>query len=77
MSDQTSTVQGGFSGDPQAALNTGAGGCCGAAAVQTAPKPEVAAAPCCGTSQEASEAGSCCGSEAKAEAVASGAGCCG
>ncbi|MGX1808952.1 ArsI/CadI family heavy metal resistance metalloenzyme [Nocardia sp. NPDC055321] len=33
--------------------------------------------PCCGTAQEAAAEGACCGSGAKAEAVASGKGCCG
>ncbi|MDI6104211.1 hypothetical protein QLQ12_37035 [Actinoplanes sp. NEAU-A12] len=35
------------------------------------------AAPCCGTTAEARQAGSCCGPGAKKEAVASGQGCCG
>jgi hypothetical protein len=59
--------QGGFAGDPAAAL--------------TLPDPDqsaaAGAAPCCGTAAEAIEAGACCGASAKAEAVASGAGCCG
>ena len=33
--------------------------------------------PCCGTAQEAADAGSCCGPAAKATAVAAGVGCCG
>ena len=39
-------------------------------------EPE-AAAPCCGTANEAKAEGACCGSAAKTEAVASGASCCG
>ncbi|GAA2742206.1 hypothetical protein [Kitasatospora cinereorecta] len=38
--------------------------------------PSAPSAPCCGTSQEAADAGACCGPAAKQEAVASGTGCC-
>jgi hypothetical protein len=73
------TRQGGFAGDPAAALAvTGSGGCCGnppQTGVALPDPADTAASPCCGTQAQA--AGSCCGSEAKAEAVASGAGCCG
>ncbi|MFI5913372.1 hypothetical protein [Dactylosporangium sp. NPDC051541] len=72
-------TQGGFTGDPAAALDVaGASGCCGnpAQATLVLPAP-TSASPCCGTAAEATEAGSCCGTSAKAEAVASGAGCCG
>ena len=75
---------GGFAGDPAAALTVaGTGGCCGnppqAALALPDPGPATAAAgsPCCGTTAEATEVGACCGGSAKAEAVASGAGCCG
>jgi hypothetical protein len=77
-------TQGGFAGDPAAALTAaGTGGCCGnpPQATLTLPDPgqpaAAAGSPCCGTAAEASEAGSCCGTSAKAEAVAAGAGCCG
>jgi hypothetical protein len=80
MSDtQTS---GGFTGDPTAALTVaGTGGCCGnpPQATLAVPNPAeaVAAAPCCGTATDAAAESSCCGSTAKADAVASGQGCCG
>ena len=75
-------TQGGFTGDPAAALAvTGSSGCCGNPPPVTnivLPDPaDVTAAPCCGTQAEAQVAGSCCGTAAKADAVASGAGCCG
>jgi hypothetical protein len=35
------------------------------------------AGPCCGTASDAAADGSCCGSVAKADAVATGQGCCG
>jgi hypothetical protein len=73
-------TKGGFTGDPAAALNVaGTGGCCGnpPAAILDLPEPAAGAAPCCGTVAEAATSGSCCGSAAKADAVASGAGCCG
>lgn len=50
--------------------------CC-AAPTPAGVEVQVAAAPCCGTSKQAAAESSCCGSGAKAEAVASGAGCCG
>jgi len=77
MSD--TEAPGGFTGDPIAALNVaGTGGCCGNPPQATLALPETteAAGPCCGTATEAAE-GSCCGSTAKADAVASGQGCCG
>jgi len=57
----------------------GTGGCCGnpPQATATLPEPVRAAAPCCGTATDAAAEGSCCGSTAKADAVASGQGCCG
>jgi hypothetical protein len=86
-------TQGGFAGDPAAALTvTGTSGCCGNPPRATLPLPDVAepahpaeaatapagaASPCCGTAAEATQAGACCGTAAKTEAVASGAGCCG
>lgn len=78
-----SPVQGGFAGDPAAALTvTGTGGCCGnpPQATLTLPgpaEPAAASSPCCGTAAEAKAEGACCGTAAKTEAVASGAGCCG
>ena len=80
-------TQGGFVGDPAAALNvSGTSGCCGnpPRATLALPDPsrpaaadDAAGSPCCGTDAEAAQAGACCGTSAKAEAVASGAGCCG
>ncbi|MEU7906949.1 hypothetical protein [Actinoplanes sp. NPDC049118] len=57
-----------------------AGACCGNPPKATSAQPEpaqAAAAPCCGTATDAAAEGSCCGSTAKADAVASGQGCCG
>lgn len=77
-------TQGGFAGDPAAALDvSGTSGCCGNPAQSTLTLPDPAqsgaavGSPCCGTTAEATETGACCGTSAKAEAVASGAGCCG
>ena len=75
-------TQGGFTGDPAAALDVaGAGGCCGnpprtALALPDPAGSATAGAPCCGTTAEATVAGACCGTSARAEAVAAGAGCC-
>jgi hypothetical protein len=73
-------THGGFSGDPAAALTAaGTGGCCGNPPQATLTLPETAqadAGPCCGTATDAATEGSCCGSTAKADAVASGQGCC-
>jgi hypothetical protein len=82
MSDtHTTPTRGGFAGDPADALSVaGTSGCCGnpAQATITLPDPtDAAASPCCGTATEAQNTGSCCGTTAKADAVASGAGCCG
>jgi hypothetical protein len=77
MSD-TDQVRGGFTGDPTQALSVAsAGGCCGnpPQAVQPLSEP-ASASTCCGTATEAAAEGSCCGSTAKADAVASGQGCC-
>jgi hypothetical protein len=77
------TVQGGFAGDPAAALTVaGTGGCCGNPPQATLALPEPAdsaavSGPCCGTAAEATAEGACCGTAAKTDAVASGAGCCG
>jgi len=71
---------GGFTGDPTAALNVaGTSGCCGnpPQATVAVPDPAGVAGPCCGTATDAAAEGSCCGSTAKADAVASGQGCCG
>ena len=78
MSDNVEIV-GGFEGDPaEAFAPADGGGCCGSPAAYTATGGEQAeAAPCCGTSAQASVEGACCGASAKAEALASGAGCCG
>lgn len=86
MMGETMT-NGGFSGDPTAALSvSGAGGCCGNppqaltrtdVGSGTRPTGATATAPCCGTSAEAQGSGGCCGTQAKVDAVAGGAGCCG
>jgi hypothetical protein len=79
-------TQGGFAGDPAAALDvSGTTGCCGNPPSATLARPgpaqpisaDSAASPCCGTAAEATAAGACCGTTAKAGAVASGTGCCG
>jgi hypothetical protein len=68
---------GGFAGDPAEAFTPPAptGGCCGSPARETVQEP--AADTCCGTAAEAQASGGCCGAQAKADAVAAGAGCCG
>jgi hypothetical protein len=73
MSVETSKA-GGFAGDPAEALNppAAAGGCCGGPAPTAGATELVQVSTCCGTAED-----SCCGSAAKADAVASGAGCCG
>ena len=48
--------------------------CCGAVPAATAPEP--ASQTCCGTREAARAADACCAPAAKAQAVASGAGCC-
>lgn len=81
MSENT-TVAGGFAGDPTAALQvTGSGACCGSPAqavggILPPAGASVSADPCCGTRQAAQVADSCCGTEARADAVATGQGCC-
>jgi hypothetical protein len=74
-------TRGGFSGDPADARTVaGTGGCCGNPPPATLSLPETAetaAAPCCGTATQAAAEGSCCGGTAKADALASGQGCCG
>ncbi|GIE94299.1 hypothetical protein [Paractinoplanes rishiriensis] len=73
-------AQGGFTGDPAAALTvSGTGGCCGTPpqTTLTLPEPAAAGGPCCGTPAEATAEQACCSSAAKAGAVASGQGCCG
>jgi hypothetical protein len=68
----TETTTGGFVGDPAEAFTPPtAGGCCG-----SAPTGETASA-CCGSAEAATAAGACCDPVAKAEAVETGAGCCG
>ena len=81
---ETRSLPGGFAGDPTDTLKVaGTSGCCGGPPAATLDRPDPAsgptadAAPCCGTAAEATVAGGCCGSSAKAEAVASGASCCG
>jgi hypothetical protein len=81
MSEQEKTT-GGFAGDLAEAFAPAAGsGCCGSPAGHTdSPEDaggESSVTPCCGTSEQSQAEGSCCGESAKAEAVASGAGCCG
>jgi hypothetical protein len=75
-------TQGGFAGDPGAALTvTGSGGCCGNPPQENnivlPDTADTSAVPCCGTEAEAQASGGCCGIAAKFEAVASGQGCCG
>lgn len=81
MNAQDKTT-GGFAGDrTEASATATVSGCCGSAAPAEQVKVQVEAAapvsPCCGTSEQAAAEGSCCATSAKAEAVASGAGCCG
>jgi hypothetical protein len=70
----------GFSDDP-ALAGSGSAGCCGTPQRTAAPAAsdaaEAAGAPCCGTPADAQASGGCCGTSAKAEAVSSGASCCG
>ncbi|MGI5175331.1 hypothetical protein ACQEVZ_03250 [Dactylosporangium sp. CA-152071] len=76
-------AQGGFAGDPAAALTVaGTSGCCGnppraTLTLPEAAEPAAASGPCCGTTAEAETEGACCGTAAKTGAVASGTGCCG
>jgi hypothetical protein len=73
-------TQGGFAGDPAAALSvSGTSGCCGnpPQANLSLPEPSGSTTTCCGTVAEAQAENSCCGSAAKAEATATGTGCCG
>ncbi|NES16287.1 MULTISPECIES: hypothetical protein [Micromonospora] len=78
--DEPST--GGFTGDPAAALQiTGSGDCCGSPAQAVGDiRPPAGRAdgdePCCGTREAARAADSCCGTRARADAVATGQGCC-
>ena len=78
----TETATGGFIADPaEAYAPAAAGGCCGTAPAATATTTGSVATPaadtCCGTAEAAQAAGTCCAPAAKAESVASGAGCCG
>jgi hypothetical protein len=76
MSTETTTT-GGFNGDPAEAFNPpAASGCCGGTPTGTE-AATAATSTCCGTAAAAQETNSCCAPEAKAEAVATGAGCCG
>jgi hypothetical protein len=77
MSDMQN--RGGFPRDPAEAL-TVTSGCCGNPPQATLARPgpaEASAGPCCGTATAAAAESSCCGSAAKADAVATGQGCCG
>ncbi len=70
MSNET---VGGFAGNPAEAFTPPASsGCCGTTPVS----PATATSTCCGTTEAATAAGSCCDPAAKADTVASGAGCC-
>jgi hypothetical protein len=73
------TTRGGFAGNPaDARTAAGSGDCCGNPAPAAVTTVDVrAAAPCCGTAAEAVAADACCAPAAKADAVATGAGCCG
>jgi hypothetical protein len=78
MSSETTTTTGGFVGDPAEAFTPPAMvSCCGSSPAGAAEPETVGASPCCGTAAEAVASGGCCGQTAKAQAVASGAGCCG
>lgn len=78
MSTQTTgPAVGGFAGDPAEAFDPPAvESCCGSPATGTGSAGGQAEV-CCGTAAEARASGGCCGEAAKAEAVASGTGCCG
>jgi hypothetical protein len=58
---------------------TGCG--CGSGATRSAdahePPENAGAAPCCGTREAASAAGACCDPDARTDALATGASCCG
>jgi hypothetical protein len=78
MSSETTTTVGGFAGDPAEAFTPPAiGSCCGSSPAPAADPETVAAASCCGPVAEAAASGGCCGETVRAQAVASGAGCCG
>ncbi|UUV29997.1 hypothetical protein NQK81_35340 [Amycolatopsis roodepoortensis] len=67
---------GGFTGDPAEAFTPPASsGCCGTTPA-TPTASTTATSTCCGTTEAATATGSCCDPAAKADAVASGAGCC-
>jgi hypothetical protein len=73
-------VPGVFAGDPAAAPTVpGTGGCCAnpSRATLDLPDPAAAAGPCCGTTVEAQADDACCGTDARSDAVAAGASCCG
>ncbi|GAA1782100.1 hypothetical protein GCM10009682_00440 [Luedemannella flava] len=73
MINKTSSTQ---SGDPAKVISPpSTQGCCGSATADGA-APVAQESTCCGTTAEAVASGGCCGAAAKAEAVASGAGCC-
>lgn len=76
--ETTHASAGGFAGDhaEAPAPPVSAGGCCGGPD-STTTTAEPVANTCCGTVAEAQASGGCCGAEAKAQAVAAGAGCCG
>ena len=75
---ETTTTAGGFTGDPTAALSVaGTAGCCGNPPQANLSLPDPDSTTCCGTAEEAKAENACCGSTAKADAVASGSGCCG
>jgi hypothetical protein len=78
MSSETTSAVGGFVGDPaEAFIPPTMGSCCGSSPAPAADRETVAAGSCCGTVAEAAASGGCCGETVKAQAVASGAGCCG
>lgn len=78
MGSKTTTTAGGFIGDPAEAFTPPAmGGCCGSSPAPATGPEAAAAGPCCGTVAEAAASGGCCGETPRAQAVASGAGCCG
>lgn len=77
--ETTPQPPGGSLGHPAEALNPpgSAGGCCGSPGTTGTAQITPQTSTCCGTAQEAQESGGCCGEAAKADAVATGAACCG
>lgn len=76
--ETTTTIEGGFLGDPAEAFTPLAmGGCCGSSPTAAAEPEAAKSGQCCGTIAEAAASGGCCGEAPSMQAVASGTGCCG